>query len=210
MKDKLSKAIDNLPEKKNESLKDANGFFFTSKDVARVLLANVYMYEGNYSDAKPLLKKVIDNGFYSLDASMDFKPSTTTDNIGISESTEVIFALLNDAGTRAAITIVEAGVIPYITLSDVYLSLAECYYKEGDSTSAEHYLKSVTETKKLNVSESNTLMKIKEVRENILLYSGTYFAFLKRTGIAKDVCGGSVQNIGQCPKYCVNEKTGFR
>ena len=31
-------------------------------------------------------------------------------------------------------------------------------------------------------------MKIKEVRERILLYSGTYFAFLKRTDLAKEVC----------------------
>ena len=31
-------------------------------------------------------------------------------------------------------------------------------------------------------------MKIKDIREQILIYSGTYFAFLKRTGLAKDVC----------------------
>ena len=189
LKDKLLKAVENLPEKKNESTKDINGFFFTSKDVARVLLANLYMYEGNYSDAKPLLTKVIENGFYSLDASTDFKPSTTTDYVGVAESTEVIFAFLNDRGTRAGITIMEAGVMPYITLSDVYLSLAECQYTLGDLTSAEQYIKNVVDAKSLNVSESNVLLKIKEVREQILLYSGTYFAFLKRTHIAKNICG---------------------
>lgn len=190
LKIKLSSAIDDLPEKRNESTKDANGFFFTSKDVARVLLANIYMYEGNYSEAKPLLEKVIDNGFYSLDASTDFMPSAAPDNIGVTESTEVIFALLNDAGTRASgITIKEAGVIPYITLSDVYLSLAECHYKLGNITLAEQYVKRVADAKSLDVSESNVLMRIKAVRERILLYGGTYFAFLKRTGIAKDVCG---------------------
>ena len=31
-------------------------------------------------------------------------------------------------------------------------------------------------------------LKIKDAREDILLHSGTYFAFLKRTGLAKDIC----------------------
>ncbi len=189
LKSELNQAIANLAEKKNESIKDVNGFFFASKDVARVLLANIYMYEGNYTDAKPLLTKVIENGFYSLDASTDFKPSATTGNIGVAESTEVIFAFLNDAGTRAGVTIVEPGVMPYITLSDVYLSLAECYYQMGDSKTAEQYIKDVIDAKSLKVSDDNALMEIKEIREQILLYSGTYFAFLKRTGIAKSVCG---------------------
>ncbi len=189
IKAKLLKALDKLPEKKNESLKDINGFFFVSKDVARVLLANIYMYEGNHSRAQSILEEVIDNNFYSLDASTDFKPVTSVRNITASESTEVIFALVYDAGTRAEVTIVEPGVMPYITLSDVYLSLAECHYMSGNIMLAEQYINSVVDAKQLKTSESNTLMKIKEVREQILLYSGTYFAFLKRTGIAKDVCG---------------------
>lgn len=66
----LEKAIDNLEEKKNESLSnDANDFFFLSKDVARILLANICMYQGEYSQAEKLLGKVISNGFYGLDAS---------------------------------------------------------------------------------------------------------------------------------------------
>ena len=45
LKANLEKAIDNLEEKKNESLSnDANDFFFLSKDVARILLANICMY----------------------------------------------------------------------------------------------------------------------------------------------------------------------
>ena len=189
LKSNLVQAVENLEEKKNESMKDANGFFFMSKDVARVLLANIYMYEGNYNDARPLLQKVIDNGFYKLDASMNFKPSSTTNDIDVKESTEVILAFLNnDAETRASVTIMEAEVIPYITLSDVHLSLAECFYKLGDNNEAEKQIKEVTDAKNINLSETNVLMKIKEVRERILLYSGTYFAFLKRTDLAKEVC----------------------
>ena len=59
----------------------------------------------------------------------------------------------------------------------------------GNTTTAEEYIQTVAEAKKLNTTESNIIMKIKEIREQILLHSGTYFAFLKRTGIAKDVCG---------------------
>lgn len=171
LKCKLSSAIENLPEKKNESRKDINGFFFTSKDVARVLLANIHMYEGNYKEAQPLLEKVIENGFYSLYADND-----------------IIFAFINNDELQTEGVITEAAIIPYLTLSDVYLSLAECHYVKGDTATAEQYIQTVAETKKLNTTENNTIIKIKEVREQILLHSGTYFAFLKRTGLAKDVC----------------------
>lgn len=188
LKSKLSHAIDNLAEKKNESLKDINGFFFASKDVARVLLANIHMYQGNYTTAKNLLQKVVDNGFYTLDASKNFMTSTSTDDIDVTESTEVIFALQYDAGTRASVTIMEPGVMPYITLSDVYLSLAECHYELGDSNTAEQNIKKILDAKNISTTETDVLMKIKDVREQILLYSGTYFAFLKRTGLAKTIC----------------------
>ena len=188
IKTKLAKAIENLPEKKNESLKDINGFFFASKDVARVLLANIHMYQGNYSEAKSLLQTVVDNGYYTLDASTNFMPSTSTDDISVAESTEVIYAFQYDAGTRASVTIMEPGVMPYITLSDVYLSLAECWYKEGKTNNAEEYISKVMNAKNLTSAETDALLKIKDVREQILLYSGTYFAFLKRSGLAKDVC----------------------
>lgn len=199
IKANLLKAIENLPEKKNESLNGINGFFFTSKDVARVLLANIYMYEGNYTEAKPLLKKVIDNGYYALDAATKYNPSDyvelggNSNSLNITESTEIIFALEysrgGDGRSQNDIIILAPTVIPYITLSDVYLSLAECHYKLEDTSSAEQCIQKVIDAKSLNVLETNSLMKIKEVREQILLYSGTYFAFLKRTGLAKDVCG---------------------
>ena len=196
LKNKLTNAIQNISEKKNEPLKDINGLFFVSKDVARVLLANIHMYQGNYKDAKDLLQIVVDNGFYTLDASKDFKPSTSNEDIDVTrsaeidvtQSTEVILAFQYDTPTRAGITIMEPGVIPYITLSEVYLSLAECHHKLGDSNTAEQYILKILEAKNLSSSETDVLMRIKDIREQILLYNGTYFAFLKRSGIAKDVC----------------------
>ena len=195
IKQKLLKAIENLPEKKME-LNGVN-FFYASKDVARVLLANIYMYEGDYDSARPLLEKVIGNGFYELDSSLDFKPSVDIDIVASTDvitdpmkSSEVIVVFFpQQPTTRANVTIMEAGVIPYITLSDVYLSLAECYCKMGDEATAEKYISDVVNAKKLNVTNVSALLKIKDVREKIRLYSGTYFAFLKRSGLAKEVCG---------------------
>ena len=170
IKDKLTKALENLPNKKNEPFKDANGLFFVSKDVVRVLLANIYMYEGKYNDALKLLQMIIDNGFYTLD--------TSTNNNYATESSEIIFAFLHDT-----------GIIPYMTLSDIYLSLAECFYKTGDIYNAEKFINDVILAKKITISETDILMKIKNIREQILLNNGSYFAFLKRTGLAKDICG---------------------
>jgi tetratricopeptide (TPR) repeat protein len=189
---RLLVAIENIEEKKNESLGDINGLFFVSKDVARVLLANLYMYERRYSEAAPLLNQVINNGFYSLDASTDFKTSPELDveytRVSVEESTEVIFAL-SDQGATTRVVIQYPGVMPYITLSDVYLSLAECLYHTGNEGQAEDLLEALVRAKSLMLIEKDTLLRIKEVRERLSLYSGTYFAFLKRNNLAKDVCG---------------------
>ena len=206
LEDKLHEAIETLPEKKNESVTDINGFFFASKDVARVLLANIYMYQGMHNEARHLLEEVINSGFYKLDASTGFKtsnsdttldytdgsePASGNNDINIKESTEVIFALFNgnNAGTRSDIVIETTKVLPYITLSDVLLSYVECCYMVGDLARAEPYIQNIIDTKKLNVTESNLLLQIKQIREQISLNSGTYFAFLKRTGLAKEICG---------------------
>lgn len=194
LQNKLTAAIDFLEEKKNESVKDINGFFFVSKDVARVLLANLYMYEGKHSEAIPLLEKVIDNGFYQLDASTNFMSSTeatvTRADITVQNSTEVIYALLGEAsGTRTNVTILYPGVMPYITLSDVYLSLAECRYHIGDLTNAEESIAKVVKAKELELTSESILPKITEIRKQLLLYSGTYFAFLKRNDLVVEECG---------------------
>ena len=148
------------------------------------------MYEGRYSEAAPLLAQVIENGFYQLDSSTDFKPSIDADTpyISVGSSTEVIFALLGEwQGTRAAV--VTPGVMPYMTLSDVYLSLSECQYRMGREDDARFYLDKVIEAKGIAMMKGDLLWEIKQMREHLLLYSGTYFAFLKRNNLAKDACG---------------------
>ncbi len=208
IEEKLRGTMELLPEKKNESLKDINGFFFMSKDVAKVLLANICIYKGELHDARHLLEEVIRSDFYQLDASGNFNSNDSdimidTDiviedemgpagkSIKVNESTEVIFALINSNSTgttRSGVTIAEPTVIPYITLSDVYLSYIECCYMLGDLARAEVYMNELFKIKNLNITEDNYLMKVKQAREQLLLNNGTYFAFLKRTGLAKDIC----------------------
>ena len=74
-------------------------------------------------------------------------------------------------------------------LSDVYLSLAECCYHAGRASEANSLVEAVAQAKSLVLAEGDVLFRIKELREHLLLYSGTYFAFLKRNGLAQDVCG---------------------
>ena len=122
----LEKAIDNLEEKKNESLSnDANDFFFLSKDVARILLANICMYQGEYSQAEKLLGKVISNGFYGLDASNYNNKETITNLFNNGSSKETIFATHNEPQSRGNISIGIPLLVPIMTYYELYPSIYE-------------------------------------------------------------------------------------
>lgn len=187
LENNLRDALERLPEKRNESAKDINGFFFVSKDVARALLANIYLYTSRYHEAEQMLREIIAGGFYKFETSAPYENLNRIN----ATSNEVIFALLleNGMATRSDITIEQPQVIPYLTLTDVMLSLAECDYMLGKQAEAIEYIAQVKNAKGITTSEDNILQQIKSLREQTLLYSGTYFAFLKRTGLAKDVCG---------------------
>ncbi|HJC96833.1 MAG TPA: RagB/SusD family nutrient uptake outer membrane protein [Candidatus Phocaeicola gallinarum] len=190
LKNNLEKAIDYLEEKRNESLKtDANDFFFLSKDVARILLANIYMYQGEYNQAELLLKQVIDNGFYQLDASNYNSEETITDLFNNGSSKETIFATHTDIITRRDVSIHTPQVVPLMTYTDVILSYAECLYKAGKTSEAEQQLNKVTTAKNINISGNDVLEEIKEARLQLMLYTNTNFAFMKRNNFAKDTYG---------------------
>jgi len=189
---KLTAAIDVLKEKKNESLNlkvmdDMNKFFFVSKDVARILLSNIYMYRGKYAEAKALLLDVIEAGFYTLDES-NYSTTETIDRLSAERtSSELIFAFDASSGTRSTratdIVIRQPLVIPLMTYTDVLLSYAECLYHEGSKDDAVKYLRQVAEAKGIVVSD-NLFDGIKDARRQLLLYSIGNFAFYKRNGIA--------------------------
>lgn len=183
---KLTKAIDGLDNKRNEPLKDVNSMFFVSKDVARILLADIYMYRHDYQSAAQLLKDIIDNGHYSLDNS-NYGTTETIDKIANNGGCpELIFALNGGSGTRtrAGINIQSPYLITLMTYTDVMLSYAECLYQQGDESSAGRYLASVASAKSVTFSGDNMLAKIADARRQLMLYSFGNFAFFKRSGLA--------------------------
>lgn len=186
LKETLKPAIEYLDEKKNESLKDVNSYFFISKDVARILLADIYMYQGNYVDAEPLLHKVIENGYYELDASNYNEKETISDLWNNGSGKETIFVTKHE-NSRTCTNISIPSLIPLMTYTDVVLSYAECLYKNGKAE-AGNYLKKVTSAKGITVSD-DVFTGIKEARKQLLLYSVGNFAFMKRNRIAKDEYG---------------------
>ncbi len=191
LKTNLEEAINYLEEKKNQTLKaDANDFFFLSKDVARILLANIYMYQGEYIQAEKLLEEVINNGFYELDASNYNKQETITNLFNSGSGNETIFATKhNMGGPKNSGNIFNVNPVPIMTYTDVILSYAECLYKNGKSSEAESLLAVIATTKGIDLSGSNVLEKIKDARLQLMLYSNTNFAFMKRNDFAKDVYG---------------------
>lgn len=182
LKENLEAAIPYLEDKKNESLTDENSFLFMSKDVARILLADIYMYQNDYTSAAPLLASVIKNDFYSLDAS-DYSNKETVENLINGKSSEIIFILnCRNSENRGS------KVIPVMTYTDVILSYSECLYKNGDLQQAKAYLDLIATAKGIAVS-GDILTAIKDIRMKILLYGVSNFAFLKRNNLAEEVYG---------------------
>ena len=167
----LETAITKLDEKKNQFASSGlNDLLFVSKDVARVILANIHMYQGEYTKAKSLLAKVVSNNFYQLESTTSYTPT----------SKELILGLFKpdrSGNTPTAIT-------PILTYTDVLLSLAECEVHLGNEAEALNYLKMVTRAKGIAES-SDVITGIKEARKKALTDQGGYFAFLKRNGLAK-------------------------
>ena len=194
---KLNVAIGLLEEKKNESLNlkktdDMNKLFFVSKDVARILLADVYMYRGQYAEAQNLLKDVIDAGFYSLDATNYSNPETIDNLLATRTSDEIIFALDASGGTRSTrstnIIIRQSPLIPMMNYAEVLLSYAECLYHAGDTGAAEKVLRQVVDAKGIEIVEG-IFEGIIDARQQLFLYSIGNFAFYKRNGMAVEELG---------------------
>lgn len=175
MEKDLLAVLDELDEKEYNSLGDANDFFFASKDVARALLANVYMLKGDYVGAIPLLQEVIAGGFYQLDVSVEYNQK---------ESKEIIFGLMrtNESSTETS------SLIPYITLSDMYLSLAECQYGIGDEKTARETQQQVLDTKKLSLADLNFMEQLKAARKELFFKRGNYFTSIVCDGLDENAC----------------------
>ena len=189
----LQESLKALEEKKNESLKDADGFFFVSKDVARILLADIYMYQGKYQEAEPLLAKVITNGFYSLSSSHEYGNETEVtlgDGKESANAKELIYAFDGSHSSRSRGAALEKpSFVPVMTYTDVVLSYAECLYKNGKTSQARSYWQQVMQTKGITSTENEVWAGLKDARLQLFDRGVNNFAFLKRTGWAQSAYG---------------------
>ena len=182
LEEELVEAIRNLDEKKCVAFAtNANDALFVSKDVARILLAKVYMYQQKWAAASDLLQQVVDKNIYS----MEKVPTKYT-----SENKDLILALkLGNNGSRASRVYVDGSpeeVVPIMTTTDVMLLYAECEIHLGNNAKASKY---ISEVGNINgISGTNVSVEgIKQLRKSLKLQD--YFAFLKRNGLAMKELG---------------------
>lgn len=180
----MNSIMDKLQDIKAGYVSTEDDLAMPSKDLARVVLADIYMYQGNYSEAKTLLSEIVDAGKYSLIA----------DQNGIGENnTEIIWSMPTSYSggnvTRAIAIDYDAPYTIIKTYADVLLSLAECESKLGNDAKAKGYLNQVKSAKNIEVTSSDVIPAISEVRSKLQIDFGGYFAFLKRTGLAMSTLG---------------------
>lgn len=181
LEEELVEAIRNLDEKKCVAFAtNANDALFVSKDVARILLAKVYMYQQKWAAASDLLQQVVDKNIYS----MEKVPTKYT-----SENKDLILALKFGNESRASRVYVDGSpekVVPIMTSTDVKLLYAECEIHLGNNAKASKY---ISEVGNINgISGTNVSVEgIKQLRKSLKLQD--YFAFLKRNGLAMKELG---------------------
>lgn len=176
LEEELVEAIRNLDEKKCVAFAtNANDALFVSKDVARILLAKVYMYQQKWAAASNLLQKVVDKSIYPIEK----VPTKYT-----SENKDLILALMVGNESRASRVNVDGSpekVVPIMTSTDVKLLYAECEIHLGNNAKASKYISEVDNVNGIS-GTSVSVEGIKQLRKSLKLQD--YFAFLKRNGLA--------------------------
>lgn len=181
LEEELVEAIRNLDEKKCVAFAtNANDALFVSKDVARILLAKVYMYQQKWAAASDLLQKVVDKSIYPIEKVLTKYTS---------ESKDLILALKVGNESRASRVNVDGSpeeVVPIMTTTDVKLLYAECEIHLGNNAKASKYISEVSNIN--GISRTNVSVEgIKQLRKSLKLQD--YFAFLKRNGLAMKELG---------------------
>ncbi len=167
----LKEALPSLDEKKNSSMSNANDLLFVSKDVARVILAYVYMNQKNYGEAQSLLEKVVSNGYYSLES---------TSLLKYTNNSECILGLA--VQTRSG-----ESVHPCLDYKDVILSLAECYYHNNKTTQAKQYIDEYCNKKSLNIDKTDVLKAIETLRYKT--QTPFFLSFIRRNNLGESYLG---------------------
>lgn len=175
----LKSGIDNLTDKKS-SFAAVEDNFFISKDAARLVLAKMYMYQKEYAKAAPLLDAVIQGNRYDVDNSRATALSVN--------SREMIYGLKfnNNGEINFFQQLIESGdsYLPVGTYAEVLLSAAECAYRLGNTNQAKAYLNKVIDARGLSAASGDFMASLQKVWESELKATFSYFAFLKRNGLA--------------------------
>lgn len=181
LEEELFDAIKDLDEKKCVAFAtNANDALFVSKDVARILLAKVYMYQQKWAAASDLLQQVVDKNIYS----MEKVPTKYT-----SENKDLIWSFAEYSITRVSRVYVDGSpeeVVPIMTTTDVKLLYAECQIHLGNNAKASKYISEVGNINGIS-GISVSVEGIKQLRKSLKLQD--YFAFLKRNGLAMKELG---------------------
>ena len=167
----LETAITDLEEKKNDAFSDVNSAFFVSKDVARVLLAYTYCNQQKYTQALPLLEKVISNGYYSL---------VESNVIEFANNSECILGFLVE--TRSG-----ESCHPCLDYKDVILTAAECEYHNGNITKAKEYIEQICKAKSITIDETDPQEVIATIRKTFK--STNYLGFIRRNNLGENSLG---------------------
>lgn len=174
----LAGEIDRFGNKKN-SFEGAEDYFLYSKDFPRMVLAKMYLYQRKYAEAKTLLQAIVTDGHYQLASSREAALQRN--------SPEMIWGYPNPAATNPTevpdMPVRLDDFLAFATYTEVLLSLAECEYRSGNTDAAARYLQQVVSKRNLNPT-GDFLTSLKEVWKSELKGTGTYFAFLKRNGLA--------------------------
>ncbi|MBQ0123433.1 MAG: RagB/SusD family nutrient uptake outer membrane protein [Bacteroidales bacterium] len=175
LENQLKAAIEYAEEKQNVALaEDPNDALFLSKDVARIILAEILAYQGRFSDAIPYLQAATNKGHYGLD-----NPENP-----IERRMDIILAVRSQNGTKSSLVDDRYQII--ISYPDMLLLLAECELKQGGKNNPKQICNGIENAYGLPLSEG-TIDDIKSIRKSLSLPG--YFAFLKRNGLAKSEIG---------------------
>ncbi len=168
--------MEKMDDVKAGYIDSANDIAIPPKDLARLILADIYLYQGKYEEAKELLTVIVNSNRYGLVSEIG--------NLN-KECAEIVWGMPNINGTTRAYEANDICIIK--TYSDVILSLAECECMLGNNSKAMELVNMVSMTKGIETTSSNVISAIAEIRSKIQIDFGGYFAFLKRTGLAKSM-----------------------
>lgn len=162
----------------NKNKENLNDYFFPSRDFPSLLLARIYVEQKKYAEAKSLLSEIVGSGRY--------------------QSGDLIHLISGPKYTRATQSIESVEDICF-SYTEVMLMLSECEHRLGNSAQAEECLNRVVIAntgspayRGDNVSNPETrstdefINRLADVWKIQLKGTGTYFAFMKRNGIAEE------------------------